>query len=278
MLKTNNIQMPEGNHNVHVSWTIEKIKDANDLSNFKKVNEYITSLAIIVNIGIIIYTLFLFIAKKFHMELPDISNIATRYNGSPICALNAILLCALVLGHDDYYKRTERMLILSDFMGLQWIDFIIKLSLLAVSILQCMKIEWFIGICCYGYILTFIRVLYLKIKLNKNHPLWKEVQNKWYPNNITHNLVMLLWTVFYYIMLSKKYMYIFICCINEMHVNFQNPEVKNILSIIDYSYIMIFDVYWVIRVFNKKITQKNKSFKTQYEKELEQKVERYYND
>lgn len=278
MLKTKNIQITEGNHNVHKKWTINDIEDANKFSNFKIIDAWITSSVVLVNCGIILYTVLFFMQKCFHREVLDISNITTRYNGSPICAFNAILLCALAVGHNGYYMRTEKMLILSDYIGLQWIDFFIKLSLLVVSILQCMKIDWFIGICCYGYILTFIRVLYLKIKLNKDHPLWKEVQEKWYPNNITHNLVMLYWTIFYYIMLGKKYMYFFICYINEMSVDFQNPEVKNILSVINYSYIMIFDVYWSIRVFNKKITKKNKSFKAQYEKQLEQDVEEYYND
>ncbi|SOY31623.1 hypothetical protein AMURIS_04367 [Acetatifactor muris] len=169
-------------------------------------------------------------------------------------------------------------MILSDHIGLQWIDFVIKLSLLFVSILQCMNIDLFIGICCYGYILTFIRALYLKVKLDKEHPLWDEVQKKWYPNNIKHNLVMAFWTVFYYVMLNRKVMYIFICYINEVQLDFQNPEVKNMLSVINYSYIMIFDIYWVVRVFNKKITSKNKSFKAQNEKELEQRGKRYYND
>lgn len=278
MSMTNNIQIAEEESDAQESWTIEEIKNANSLSHFQKINESITSLTKIINGGIIIYTIFIFISKKFQMALPDISNITTQYAGSPVCAFNAMLLYALALGHDDYYSRTEKMLILSDYMGLQWIDFIIKVSLLFVSILQCMNIDLFIGICCYGYILTFIRALYLKIKLDKNHPLWEEVQMKWYPNNIKHNLVMLIWTVFYYIMLKEKYMYIFICYINKVQVDFQNPEVKKILLIINYSYIMIFDIYWAIRVSNKKIITKNKSFKAQYEKTLEEKVEKYYNN
>lgn len=277
MAKSNNKQIPELNRSTSEKWSIDKIKDANSLSNFKKINENITSLIWVVNSGVIIYAVFLLLARKNHMEFPDISNIAIKCVKSPICAFNAILLIALEIGHDNYYKRTERMLILSDYMILQVLDFIIKLSLLFVSFLQCANVNLFVGICFYGYILTFARALYLKKRLNKEHPLWKEVQEKWFPNNIKHNLVMVFWVFLYYVMLCEKNIYKFICYINEIHVDFQNQEVKKILTVINYSYIIIFDIYWIIRVFNKKITQKNKSFKAQYEMDLEEKVEKYYN-
>lgn len=272
MAKTNNVKSSD----VNEGWTIEEIQDANSLSHFKKINTFIASSFVMVNFGIIICTFFYFLAREIHMELPDISNIAIKQTGGPICALNALLLVVLALGHDDYYKRTERMLILSDYMGLQWIDFIIKLSLLFVSILQCMHIDFFVGICCYGYILTFFRALYLKNKLDKEHPLWKEVQEKWYPNNIRHNLAMLCWTIFYYFLLDTNYIYIIICYLNKNCVDFRDPEVKKMLIVIKYCYILIFDIYWIYRVLDKKIIQKNKSFKSEYEKNLEKNVEKYY--
>lgn len=45
-----------------------------------------------------------------------------------------------------------------------------------------------------------------------------------------------------------------------------------------YIYIIIFDIYWVNRVLNKKIIKKNESFKAQYGKNLEKKVKEYYSE
>ncbi len=259
-------------------WTSESIKEINELQHFQKINSIITQMTYVANMGIIAYVLAAFIAQIFHYNIPNLSTIFSQFDGNPICACNATLIIVLTLGHDDYYIRTERMLFLSDYTGLQWIDFIIKLSLLSSSILQCMAIDLFIGICCCEYILTFFRALYLKKCLNDKHPLLDEVKKKWYPHNIVHNIVMFIWTIFYYMLLRTNVIYSFICFFVGLQLNFQNPDIKNMCFIVRYIYIIIFDIYWINRVLNKKIIKKNTSFKAQYEKELEWNVEEYYNN
>lgn len=259
-----------------VKWTTKEIKDANSISRFQQINPVFTNLIYLSNAGIILFAVSNFIAENCHMELPDFANIFTTFKGNPICAINALFLCVLTLGHDDYYHRTEKMMILSDYKGLQWIDFVIKVSLLLASILQCMEIEFFIGICCYGYILTFIRAWYLKKNLDESHPLFDEVQEKWYPHNIVHNLIMFFWTLFYYGLLKTKLIYKGVCYIVKMKIDFANPEVDKLITITGYIYIIIFNIYWINRVCNKKIIKKNESFDAKYEKELEGRVEEYY--
>ncbi|SOY31622.1 hypothetical protein AMURIS_04366 [Acetatifactor muris] len=61
---TDNVQIAEENINIQKNWTIEEIESVNNLSSFQKINERITSLFMIVNIGIVVYAVFFLIAKK----------------------------------------------------------------------------------------------------------------------------------------------------------------------------------------------------------------------
>lgn len=112
--------------------------------------------------------------------------------------------------------------------------------------------------------------------MDESHPLFDEVQEKWYPHNIVHNLIMFFWTLFYYGLLKTKLIYKGVCYIVKMKIDFANPEVDKLITITGYIYIIIFNIYWINRVCNKKIIKKNESFDAKYEKELEGRVEEYY--
>ncbi len=268
-----NNNVANSNTNVSIKWTLKTIREANNRTGFQKINNIITPSIYTTNFLIIVYTWCVFFARIFNYQIPD---FLISYEVNPICTVNAILLMVLTNGHDRYYTITGDTLVLSEYIGLQCIDLITKISLFVVSILQCIAIETFIGICFYGYFLTFLRAWYLHKRLNKEHPISKQVEETWYPNNIRHNMVMFIWFLLYYVLLKMNIVYYIICFLNNNPIDFKDPEVVYALYITRLSFIMIFDFYWIYRVLRKVKIKKNTAFKSQNETLLEKEVEEYY--
>ena len=256
------------------SWTTSTIKDANEKSGFQKFAQHaLTPLFYGTNCALILYTWCVYLALFLNQPIPE---FLSSYVVNPICTINAMLLIVLYNGHDRYYSITKRTLILSDHTLLQCLDLLTKVSLVAVSVIQCLFIDSFVLICLYGYVLTFFRVLYLNCKLDKDHPLWKKVHEAWMPNNIRHNLVMLLWVVMYYFILQPSGLYYIISHLLDISIDFKNEQVINMLYITRLSFLIIFNTYWIYRVLHKVIVKKNLSFKARDEQTLMRAVDEYY--
>ena len=256
------------------SWTTTAIKDANEKSGFQKfAKNALTPLFYGTNCALILYTWCVYLALYLNRPVPD---FLLSYVVNPICTFNAVLLIVLYNGHDRYYSITKRTLILSDHTLLQCLDLFTKISLVVVSIIQCLFIDSFVFICLYGYVLTFLRVLYLYCKLDKNHPIWKKVSEAWLPNNIRHNLVMLLWFIMYYFILQPSSLYYALSQLLDISIDFKDGQVVNTLYVTRLSFLVVFNIYWIYRVLHKVVIKKSSSFKAREEQSLMRAVDEYY--
>lgn len=267
--------MVEGTNKSEVqrTWSVERIREANDRSGFQILNAVVTGAIYTTGIFIVLYTIVAFIAQHINVATP---NFLHEYIINPIHIPNMILLLVLTHGHDRYYRITKESLILSNFPLLQVLDFITKISLLFFLAVQCIWIEGFVLICTYGYILTLIRACYLKKKVDKENPLYSLVEEVWLVNNIRHNCVMFIWFVFYYGLLRTNWLYYFVCMAVNMDIDFENPETKVILFVVRLSVLIVFDFYWIHRVLHKVTTHPNKNFHADNEMQFKEKVDEYY--
>lgn len=268
MDKTPSDQPVVNNH-----WTTENIASINKSTGFCKVNDFMSDLFYTANISLVIYTWFRIACSFFNWPEPE---FLIDYTRNPVCTINALLLMVLYNGHDRYYNITQNTLVLSDHIFLQCIDFWTKGSLIVVSILQLIYVESFVAICCYGYVLTFVRALYLSIKLDNNHPVAQKVKETWLPNNKRHNMVMLLWVVLYYFLLTPDALYSFLSTTLSIPVDFHNDQAAYALYITRLAFLVIFDIYWIFRVLRKVKIKKNRAFSGAKEKKLYTEVDNYY--
>lgn len=254
-------------------WTTDGIATINKSSGFCKVNEFMSGLFYTTNITLVIYTWLRIACSFINLSIPD---FLIDYACNPVCTINAILLMVLYNGHDRYYIITQNTLALSEYKFLQCLDFWTKGSLIVVSILQLIYVESFVAICFYGYILTFIRAVYLSKNLDDNHPVAQKVKSTWLPNNKRHNLVMLLWVFLFYWLLTPTALYGFLSTTLSIPIDFSNVQAAYTLYITRLAFLVIFDIYWIFRVLRKVKIKKNRAFSAAKEKELYAEVDNYY--
>lgn len=255
-------------------FNLEDIQTYNEESGYHKACDTLTSIINSTNFLIIICSVLIFLNQM--IDIGNIPEFIKEYKVNLFCALNAVLLLVLTNGHNRYFIYTTKMVNLSDYIFLRILDLVIKISLSIVSVLQCISIDSFIGICMYGYLLTFIRVFYLNKVLDKKHPLLKKIKETWYPNNIRHVLVMLIWFLGYYGLLKTNWIYYLVTFLAGSSIDFSDQEVDKCLYIVQLLYLIIFDCYWIFRNNRKIIIQKNKTFMNQSEDELMKEVREYY--
>lgn len=254
-------------------WSTALIEQANNRLGFQQIDAAITGGIYGTGILMILCIPLVSVAQWMHMPIPG---FLRDYALNPICAINMMLLLVLTNAHNYYYNATKTTLLLSDFSFLQWLDFFLKIYLFFCGFVQCMRIESFVFICTFAYLLTFIRVYYLRKMLDKNHPLYKRIEEAWYPNNVRHVAVMVVWCIFFYLLLRTNLAYRFVSCLINADIDFTNSDINAALFVVRLTFLIVFDFYWMYRALHKVIIRRNANFHLKNEGLFKKEVDEYY--
>lgn len=253
---------------------MSRIESFNKDTGFYKAIHIIDAFVWTTNFMIAIVGVICFILVKIGI-VPSLPEWISGYNLGIKMSANAMLLLVLNNGHNRYYSIYSKYLELS-VLG-NTLDLMIKITLAGATILQVIADKAIILFATIAYILTFFRNLELLSTLEEKNPLRGHVKTAWIPNNIRHNVVMLLFCIFFYLIEFKIVYFAASWLMNStMNMSFFNSETFGAIhNGLIFMYVLFFDVYWMHRVLRKIKISKSNFFKMNPMNKLAKSMEAY---
>lgn len=253
---------------------MSKIGTYNESTGFHKTIQTIDAFVWSANFLIAIVGIICFVLMKIGVTF-SLPEWVKDYNYGIKLSVNAILLLVLDNGHNRYYSIYSKHVELSALGNT--IDLAIKIVIAAATILQIAVNNSIIVLATVAYLLTFLRNVVLLSNLDQEHPLREHVKTVWVPNNIRHNLTMLLFCTCFYI-IEYKIIYYAASWLMNSTINIPFLRNKDFCTMHDsliFMYVLFFDVYWIHRVLRKIKITKNYFFRMKPMIELTESMEAY---
>ena len=221
------------------------------------------------------------IAGLTGLAYPVIENAGGRDSIPPFVAQYQVgilssICCGMILllsfAYDRYYDLYTRAWPTSAVGDI--IDILVKLSLLAGSVLflaQPLLLIPFVSIC---YLLDRIRLADLKRTLPTDHPLRKYLLKIAIPNNNRHNLLVLL-SVAVYIALWRGWTQALPRVLLSNAQEIPSAATKAVAQQDAVLATLLFSIYWTARVLNKRVRRANPIFQNAGMKDSDVQLERY---